>query len=241
VPSEEGPRPTGPFVCLNAFEGRLQYPQMRIDSAGLPFIGGAVLVAAIAFAAGYHVVALLCFVLAIFFLFFFRDPERKTKAGPDDVISPADGRVMIVAQADEAAAPPGTWQQISIFLSPADVHVNRIPVTGRIARVVRVVGVFLPAYRPDAASRNDRTEIWIDRGGQTVICRQVVGILARRIVCRVTTGQQVQAGERYGIMKFGSRIDLFLPPGGKMFVRVGERVLGGVTRLATLPPVGGTA
>jgi len=214
---------------------------MRIDPAGAPFIGGAALLAAIAVVAGYPFVALPFVVLGIFFLFFFRDPDRRTTAGPDDVISPADGRVMIAAEADAAAAPPGIWRQISIFLSPADVHVNRIPVSGRIAKVVRIIGLFLPAYRDDAASRNDRTEIWIDRGGQTVICRQVVGILARRIVCRVTAGQQVEAGERYGIMKFGSRIDLFLPPGATIFVRVGARVRGGVTRLATLPPIGGAA
>jgi phosphatidylserine decarboxylase len=214
---------------------------MRIDPAGAPFIGVAALLAAIAFAAGYRFVALPFVVLGLFFLFFFRDPDRQTTAGPDDVISPADGSVMIAAEADAAASPPGTWRQISIFLSPADVHVNRIPVTGRVVKVLRVVGLFLPAYRPDAASRNDRTEIWIDRGGQTVICRQVVGILARRIVCRVTAGQQVQAGERYGIMKFGSRIDLFLPPNATILVRKGERVRGGVTRLATLPAVGGAA
>jgi phosphatidylserine decarboxylase len=214
---------------------------MRIDPAGTPFIAGAALLAAIAVFAGYRLVALPFVVLGIFFVFFFRDPHRQTTAGPDDVISPADGRVMIAAEADAAASPPGTWRQISIFLSPADVHVNRIPVSGHIAKVIRVVGLFLPAYRHDAASRNDRTEIWIDRGGQTVICRQVVGILARRIVCRVTAGQQVEAGERYGIMKFGSRIDLFLPPAAKIFVRVGERVRGGETRLATLPPVGGAA
>jgi phosphatidylserine decarboxylase len=214
---------------------------MRIDPAGAPFIGVAALLAAIAFLAGYRFVAVPFVVLGIFFLFFFRDPDRQTTAGRDDVISPADGRVMIAAEADAAASPPGTWRQISIFLSPADVHINRIPVSGRIARVVRVVGLFLPAYRPDAASRNDRTEIWIDRGGQTVICRQVVGILARRIVCRVTAGQQVEAGERYGIMKFGSRIDLFLPPAAAILVRVGEHVRGGVTRIATLPPVGGAA
>ncbi len=145
---------------------------------------------------------------------------------------------MIAADAEAEAAPPGTWHQISIFLSPADVHVNRIPVSWRRdARDADRRWLFLPAYRPEAASRNDRTEIWIDRGGQTIICRQVVGILARRIVCRVKEGQPVTVGERYGIMKFGSRIDLFLPPGSTMLVRVGDRVQGGVTRLATLPAV----
>ena len=208
---------------------------MRIDPAGGPFIAGAGILTGLALITGFRLVALPFLLLTGFFLYFFRDPDRQSQAGPNDVVSPADGRVMIAADAEREAAPPGTWHQISIFLSPIDVHVNRIPVTGVVTRVTRIVGLFLPAYRPDAASRNDRTEIWIDRGGQTVICRQVVGILARRIVCRVREGQQVEAGERYGIMKFGSRIDLFLPPGSTMLVRVGDRVKGGVTRLATLP------
>jgi phosphatidylserine decarboxylase len=208
---------------------------MRIDPAGGPFIAGAAILTGLAIITGFRLIALPFLLLTGFFLYFFRDPDRQTQAGPNDVVSPADGRVMIAADAEREAAPAGTWHQISIFLSPVDVHVNRIPVSGVITRVLRVTGVFLPAYRPEAASRNDRTEIWIDRGGQTVICRQVVGILARRIVCRVAEGQQVQAGERYGIMKFGSRIDLFLPPGSTMLVRVGDRVKGGVTRLATLP------
>ena len=210
---------------------------MRIDAAGWPFIAGGAILVVIAVLLGYRPVALLFLLLTGFFLFFFRDPDRQITAGPDDVLSPADGRVMIAADAEPEAAPPGTWHQISIFLSPADVHVNRIPVSGVVTRVVRVIGMFLPAYRPEAASRNDRTEIWIERAGQTIICRQVVGILARRIVCRVIEGQRVMAGERYGIMKFGSRIDLFLPPGSTLLVRVGDRVQGGLTRLATLPAV----
>jgi phosphatidylserine decarboxylase len=210
---------------------------MRIDPAGWPFIAGGAILMVLAVLLGYRPVALLFLLLTGFFLYFFRDPDRRIAAGPDDVLSPADGRVMIAADAEPEAAPPGTWHQISIFLSPADVHVNRIPVSGVVTRVVRVIGMFLPAYRPEAASRNDRTEIWIERAGQTVICRPVVGILARRIVCRVTEGQRVAAGERYGIMKFGSRIDLFLPPGSTLLVRVGDRVQGGLTRLATLPAV----
>jgi phosphatidylserine decarboxylase len=217
------------------FLADVQYDEMRIDPAGWPFIAAGAILTGLALVIGFRLIALPLLVLTGFFLYFFRDPDRQTTAGANDVVSPADGRVMIAADAEREAAPPGTWHQISIFLSPADVHVNRIPVSGVVTRVIRIAGLFLPAYRPEAASRNDRTEVWIDRGGQTVICRQVVGILARRIVCRVAEGQRVEAGERYGIMKFGSRIDLFLPPGSTMLVRVGDRVRGGVTRLATLP------
>ena len=212
---------------------------MRIDPAGWPFIAGSAILAGVAYVLGSLPFALVLLILTAFFVFFFRDPERQTTVGPDDVVSPADGRVMIAADAEAEAAPPGTWHQISIFLSPADVHVNRIPVTGVVTHVTRIIGVFLPAYRPEAASRNDRTEIWIDRGGQTVICRQVVGILARRIVCRVKEGQPVTVGERYGIMKFGSRIDLFLPPSARIEVGVGDHVQAGVTIVARLAALGG--
>ena len=109
-------------------------------------------------------------------------------------------------------APAGAWQQVSVFLSPMDVHVNRIPASGRVTRVTLTPGRFLPAYRPDAAAVNERSEIWIDHAGKTIVARQIVGILARRVVCRVQVGATVQAGDRYGIMKFGSRMDTLFPP-----------------------------
>jgi phosphatidylserine decarboxylase len=115
-----------------------------------------------------------------------------------------------------------------------DVHVNRVPVSGRITRVMFQRGKFLPAYHRDAAATNERSEIWIDHGGQLVVVRQVVGILARRVVCRAKTGMDVQAGDRYGIMKFGSRMDIFLPPTATIHVRVGDVVRGGETVIAVL-------
>ncbi len=210
---------------------------MRIDRAALPFVGGAALLALVAALAGAPVVALPFVLLALFFLYFFRDPERQAVHGPDDVLSPADGRVLVAGPA-ESAVPPGAWQQVSIFLSPVDVHINRIPVGGRIARVLRTPGRFLPAYRRDAAAENERTEIWIEHQGRTIVCRQVVGVLARRIVCRVGEGATVVTGQRYGIMKFGSRMDVYVPEGSQVAVSVGDRVRGGETRLATLPPAG---
>jgi phosphatidylserine decarboxylase len=115
-----------------------------------------------------------------------------------------------------------------------DVHVNRIPVSGRVTRVSYTPGRFLPAYRHDAGAANERSEIWIDHQGQTVIARQIVGILARRVVCRVSTGADVCTGERFGIMKFGSRMDVFLPPTATIAVRVGDMVRGGETVIAVL-------
>ena len=170
----------------------------------------------------------------MFFLYFFRDPERRVPADQAAVVAPADGRVLVAGPAIAEAAPPGTWQQISIFLSPLDVHVNRVPVAGRVTRVSFTRGRFLPAYRHDAATRNERSEIWIDHGGQMVVVRQIVGILARRVVCRVQSGAEVRTGDRFGIMKFGSRMDVFVPLSATITVAVGDSVRGGETVIAVL-------
>jgi phosphatidylserine decarboxylase len=208
---------------------------MRIDSAGLPFIGGALALALVSGVVVGWALAIPFLVLAGFFLFFFRDPPRVVPAGSDaTVLSPADGRVLVAGAAVREAAPPGDWQQVSIFLSPMDVHVNRIPASGRVTRVTYSPGRFLPAYRHDAGTTNERSEIWIDQHGQTVVARQIVGALARRVVCRVAPGAEVRAGDRFGIMKFGSRMDVFLPVDATIAVTVGEMVRGGETVIAVL-------
>jgi phosphatidylserine decarboxylase len=208
--------------------------RVGIDPAGFPFIGGALAAALIAGASIAWWVATPFLVLAGFFLFFFRDPERRSRIDPDAVLSPADGRVLIAGPALVEAAPPGDWRQVSIFLSPMDVHVNRVPASGRVTRVTFTAGRFLPAYRHDAGAVNERSEIWIDHDGQTIVARQVVGILARRVVCRLEIGTTVRAGERYGIMKFGSRMDVFLPVTAELRVKVGDTVRGGETLIAVL-------
>jgi len=210
---------------------------MRLDPAGLPFIGGALLLALASGSVVAWVLAVPFVVLGVFFAFFFRDPERIAPGGAatdDLVLSPADGRVKVAGPASPDAAPPGQWQQVSIFLSPMDVHVNRIPASGRVTRVSYTPGRFLPAYRHEAASANERSEVWIDHHGVPIVARQVVGILARRVVCRVQVGEEVHAGERFGIMKFGSRMDVFLPPAATIKVQVGQMVRGGETVIAVL-------
>jgi phosphatidylserine decarboxylase len=220
------------------FGGRIDpafFFRMRIDSAGWPFIGGALVlafVAALVLGTWYGLVLL---VLAAFFLFFFRDPDRTSPAADTAVLAPADGRVMVAGRPTGQDFPPAEWQQISIFLSPMDVHVNRVPVSGRVTKVQYHPGRFLPAYRADAGDLNEYTEVTLDHAGQTVVVRQVVGILARRIVCRVAEGAVVRAGDRFGVMKFGSRMDVFLPARATLHTRVGDRVIGGVTMVATLP------
>ena len=207
---------------------------MRLDPAGLPFIGGALALAFISGAAVAWVLAVPFLALGAFFVFFFRDPHRVSPSDDDTVLAPADGRVLVAGPAVANAAPPGEWLQVSIFLSPIDVHVNRIPASGRVTRVSYVPGRFLPAYRHDAASSNERSEIWIDHRGQTIVARQVVGILARRVVCRVQSGADVRAGDRFGIMKFGSRMDVFVPETATLTVTVGDAVRGGETVIAVL-------
>jgi phosphatidylserine decarboxylase len=209
-------------------------PRVRVDRAGWPFIGGALALGVLAAVAVSWLLAVPLVVAAGFFLFFFRDPERAIRAGAADVLSPADGRVLIAGDAVAGTAPAGTWKQVSIFLSPLDVHVNRVPVSGRVTRATFTPGRFLPAYRPDAGASNERSEIWIEHDGQTIVVRQIVGILARRVVCRLQAGAVVRAGDRYGIMKFGSRMDVFLPPSTSLRVRVGETVRGGETLIAVL-------
>ena len=207
---------------------------MRVDPAGLPFIGGAWAIALVSGATVSWALASPFVVLGVFFLFFFRDPERRIADAADVVLSPADGRVLLAGAAIAEAAPPGAWQQISIFLSPMDVHVNRVPASGRVTRVSFSPGRFLPAYRHDAGTVNERCEIWIDHNGRTIVARQIVGALARRVVCRLQTGATVRAGDRYGIMKFGSRMDVFLPMTAEIRTKVGDLVRGGESVIAVL-------
>ena len=210
---------------------------MSIDRAGYPFIAVALIPAAVGLATGRPMLALLLTSLAVGVALFFRDPARVPPQTPDAVVSPADGRVLYVGAADRSLAPASDdWLQISIFLSPLDVHVNRVPIAGQVTRVDHVPGTFLPAYRDGAADRNERTEIWLQHADQTIVFRQVVGALARRVVCRVGVGARVQTGQRFGIMKFGSRMDVFLPTTATLLVATGDRVRGGETVVARLGP-----
>ena len=208
---------------------------MRIDPAGFPFIGISLAAGLAAGFLGGWPWASGFLILAAFFLFFFRDPDRVVTDDPHAVLSPADGRVMVAGAPAGQGAPPGRWQQVSIFLSPMDVHVNRMPIGGRVTKVEYHPGRFLPAYKVEAGDLNEYTEVWLDHEGQRVVVRQIVGVLARRIVCRTTEGSVVKAGDRYGVMKFGSRMDLFLPPEASIRVTVGQSVVAAVTVLAELP------
>ena|SRR5688572_32560714 len=208
---------------------------MRIDPAGWPFVIGGLILAIIALWLFKPIIGVTLLVLTTFFLFFFRDPERTIVAADNAVLSPADGRVMVAGPSATATFPADRWLQISIFLSPMDVHVNRMPVSGRVVAVKYHPGRFLPAYRTDAGELNEYTEVTVDHGGSTIVVRQIVGILARRIVCRAKEGDQVKAGDRFGVMKFGSRMDIFLPRDATLSAKVGDKVVGGITVMGSLP------
>lgn len=206
---------------------------MFIDRAGWPFIALAAVPPALAFLAAGPTAGAWLLLLPVGIALFFRDPERQAPAGADLILAPADGKVIFAGVGRAGQMPPGAWQQITIFLSPLDVHINRTPVSGRVARVDYRPGTFLPAYRPDA-HQNEQSEIWFEHNGQPVVARQVVGMLARRVVCRLSAGDTVEAGMRFGLMKFGSRMDVFVPMTATLTVSAGQRVRGGETVIARL-------
>jgi phosphatidylserine decarboxylase len=208
---------------------------VRIDPAGFPFIAIAALPAIAAWFFAPATLALALLVLPIAIALFFRDPERTVPQDRDVVLAPADGRVLHAGAARPEEAPPGNWRQVTIFLSLLDVHINRTPVPGRVTRVEYVSGSAVPAYRTDAHG-NEHSEIWLEHEGRVVVARQVVGVLARRVVCRIAPGQQLEAGDRIGLMKFGSRMDVFVPDTATLSVSRGQQVRAGETIIARLAP-----
>lgn len=182
-------------------------------------------------------VALALF-LGAFTLYFFRDPDRTVPDGAREeaiVISPADGKVVVVQNVQDDEYHMGPAQQISIFLSPLNVHVNRMPTTGVIDYYKYVKGKYLVAFNDKASELNERTHIGIKNGRIRVLFKQIAGAVARRIVCNVTVGDQVHVGDRFGMIKFGSRMDLLVPPEMVIEVKVGDIVVAGETILCRLP------
>src|SRR5690349_175142 len=213
---------------------------MRIDRAGWPFITVPLVPAALAAAARRRWVAAPFLGLSAYMALFFRDPDRRcdrTPPGDDEVLSPADGVVMVAGEPQDGVAPEGDWQQVSVFLSVVDVHVNRSPYRGEVIESSYRKGSFLAAYRKESAHRNERSELWLRDGERTVVFRQIVGVLARRIVTRVGPGDSLAAGQRMGLRKFGPRMDVFLPRDCTITVRQGQRVRGGETVIARWPSV----
>ncbi|MGA8151039.1 MAG: phosphatidylserine decarboxylase family protein [Terriglobales bacterium] len=169
--------------------------------------------------------------LACFFLWFFRDPERTIPNAAGALVSPADGKVTYVSQVSENGVPR---LRISIFLSVFDVHVNRSPITGVIRKVAYQKGKFLNAMNPASAEQNEQNVVTVEGEGQTVVFKQIAGLLARRIVFTRKVADHVERGERVGLIKFGSRVDVLLDHSASVQVKVGDRVKGGSSILAYL-------
>lgn len=203
-----------------------------IAGDGWKFIGGFLLVGLLACAGGAwfaRVVAVAGVLAALFAVYFFRDPDRDIPR-TDDVLSPADGRVMEVADIDGEGYGPG--RVVRIFLSVLDVHVQRSPVSGRVAKVRYRPGKFLDARDPRASFVNESNALEIESPRGRVVVRQIAGLIARRILCWVRPEENLSQGERFGLIRFGSQVDLYLPSDAEIVVSVGQRVVGGVTSVA---------
>ncbi|SRR6266851_3946219 len=207
-------------------------PKVPIAREGWPFIVLPGVMAAALALLGRRALAVPFAAASLASLGFFRDPRREVPAVGNGVLSPADGTVTTV---DEAVDPfVGAAVRVSIFLSPLDVHVNRAPISGLVVDTAYVRGQFVAAYNPEAAEVNERCTIRIQGDQARVTVVQIAGVVARRIVCRVSAGQKLEAGERIGLIRFGSRTDCYMPRGTAVHVAPGDRVIGGVTVLGTL-------
>ncbi len=208
---------------------------MPIAREGWPYVVVLLLLGCLPLVFRFYWLGGVFLALAAFTLFFFRDPERVSPPGANLVLSPADGKVVVAGAAPDAnPLGPGAIQ-ISIFLSIFDVHVNRAPIAGRIAKVEYNRGEFLPAFDDKASLRNEQNAVTIEEGSRRLVFKQIAGLIARRIVFRKQVGDTVAAGERVGMIKFGSRVDVFLPPGAVLRVKRGDRVSAGTSILGEYP------
>ena len=203
---------------------------------GVPFIGAAVGVTLLAGWLGWIIVAVGAAILTLFVSWFFRNPSRVIPQGPRLVVAPGDGKVLAIEKEFESRFIKDRSIRISIFLNVFDVHINRVPCEGVIEDVQYQPGMFLVASKPDATLRNEQNALMIRTvQGTKVLCVQVAGLIARRIVCWISPGDRAVCGERFGLIRFGSRMDTFLPIGTVVKVAVGDRVIGGETILGELP------
>jgi phosphatidylserine decarboxylase len=204
------------------------------------YYGVSLLAVAVIVFVGTHWISLTAIpvLLAVFFLIFFRDPNREIPTGPGLIVSPGDGKV---EEAEWIETTAGSRFRVSIFLSVFDVHVNRIPISGKVTVMEYREGQFLNAMNPESAILNEQTLIVIEDGENSVSFKQIAGLLARRIICDVKTGDVVQRGQRMGMIKFGSRVDVLMPADVELRVKPGDRVQGGKSILGVLPGYGGDA
>ncbi len=197
-----------------------------VAAEGWPFIIPLAIVTIVLFAFGWKNTAFVSLVLTLFVLFFFRDPDRAIPEGKGIVVSPADGKVIVIKDIYEPAYLKQEVKQISIFLSVFNVHVNRAPIGGAVEVVKYNPGKFHVASVDKASLDNEQTAMLIASGKDKVLVKQIAGLIARRIICYARPGDTIKTGERYGLIRFGSRVDLFLPRTAEIKVKLGDRVRG---------------
>jgi phosphatidylserine decarboxylase len=206
-----------------------------IVKEGLPFVAAAGTPAVAAGVLGWTGLAAAFGAVALFTAWFFRNPRRSAPTSERAVVAPGDGKIVEICEESEPRFLKDTSVRISIFLNIFDVHVNRIPCRGTVEQVAYQRGQFFAASRPEATLQNEQNALLIRAAqGTKVLCVQIAGLIARRIVCWVTPGEAVACGERFGLIRFGSRMDVFLPMGTKLNVKVGDHVKGGETLLGEL-------
>jgi phosphatidylserine decarboxylase len=205
-----------------------------VASEGWPFIIPLAVVTVLLFALGWKNAGVVLLVLTLFVLFFFRDPERAVPGGEGVVVSPADGKVIVIKDIHEPDYLKEDVKQISIFLSVFNVHVNRIPVEGTVEVVKYNPGKFHVASVDKASLMNEQTAMVIAKGRNKVLVKQIAGLIARRIICYAKPGDTVTKGERYGLIRFGSRVDIFLPKDAELKVKLGDRIEGARDVIAVL-------
>lgn len=198
------------------------------------YYGAALIVVAIIvwFSTQMVTLTVIPLLLAAFFLWFFRDPARRIPEGEGIIVSPADGKV---EEADWIETTAGSRVRVTIFLSVFDVHVNRVPSEGVVSLVEYREGQFINALKPESAVHNEQTMVTIDGPNYTVSFKQIAGLLARRIVCQLKPGDRVQRGQRMGMIKFGSRVDVLMPASVELRVKAGDHVKGGSSVLGVMP------
>ena len=206
---------------------------MPLAREGYPLIGGAVAVTVLLLLFGWTIPAGFSLALTVFVVSFFRDPERTIPADPRLIVSPADGRVIKVAAIHDDRFLHGEATLVSIFMSPLNVHINRIPTSGRVVDMRYNPGKYFRAFADKASLDNEQNAVLLeDAQGRRLCFVQIAGFLARRIVCYVSVGMAVERGQRYGMIMFGSRADIYLPPTAQVRVAVGDRARGAETVIA---------
>jgi len=202
---------------------------LRIAPDGYPFIIVFALVTVLVYIFGKPWIAILPLIITLFMVLFFRDPERTTPGDKGVFVSPANGKVILIKNAYEKDYLKADSKEISIFMSIFDVHVNRAPCNGTVNLVQHFPGQFLAAHKDAASTKNENTVMVLQGKDGKILVRQVAGLLARRIVCKVKAGDMLGRGERYGMIKFGSRLDVYLPKDAEIKVKLGDKVKAGET------------